>query len=155
MFDAEIDVSEFKAGFSNYLKKFSSQDKKAMATVGLLFINNVSNGIGDTNAAPPILTGRLRGSGSAFVEGVYAGSTFKLFRAGTPATSGADKEKGVVMIVFNTPYATRWHENPFNPGPVSLQYGNASTKYVEKHLESDAELIAKQYAEFQKETVVN
>lgn len=155
MMGFEFDTKEFKAGFKAYLKLWNKESKNAMKLVGIDFIHWVAHGLQGIPLAPPIDTGRLRGSGSAFVEGMFVGSTIDDYPEGTPANSGADDEKNTVMIAFSTPYAMRWHENPFTPGPVSAAAGNTGTKYVEKHLERDAETIAREFAKYMNEKVRN
>jgi len=124
-------------------------DVKAKSAMGLQLINNVVNGSPGSSVTPPVLTGRLRASGSAFVGGRFVGDTSKLGVSGgqaTPNRSYSEKNT-VVTIGFNTEYAARWHERPFRPGPVSTQSGNVGTKYVEKHLKADGKEIFQLYAD--------
>lgn len=119
--------------------------KKAARVAGLQLINNIVNGSPKEPVVPPILTGRLRASGSVFVGSKLEDTTEDrpvTEGSSTPATSHSDSDN-IVTVGFNTPYAARWHEEVFNPGPFSEQSGDVGNKYIEKHLRSDGpELMA-------------
>ena len=151
----EFDTSEFEKGFKNWLKEWRKTDLEAKKEAGDTFIHNVATGLGVNTVAPPILTGRLRGSGSAYVAGKKVADTSDTYSAGTPATNNIFMLKRNVIIYFNTEYAARWHENPFNPGPISEMAGDAKDKYVESHLSTDGPELAEKYAEFMKKEVEN
>jgi hypothetical protein len=137
----------FKNGLGKGIKRYFDHTNKVIQTtagpkVALQLINNIVNGSPQESVTPPILTGRLRGSGSVFLGGKLVRTTSDLSSKGTPATSHSEK-KNVITAVFNTPYAAKWHENSFNPGPVSLQSGNVGNKYIEKHLKADGPELMK------------
>lgn len=134
-----------KLEFDVYFKKFKEADENARVKVGIQLINNIVQGEGGTNVKPPILTGTLWGSGSVFVGSKNVYITQSQGGNPTPAVSHSDKD-GVITIGFNTPYAARWHNNSFKPGPVSKQAGNVSDQYITKHLQADAQELTKLYA---------
>jgi hypothetical protein len=150
-----FNTKDFEKGFKAWLKKWGDVDLVAKKEVGNKFIHDVSDGLEGNGTAPPILTGRLRGSGSAFVNGKAVADTTDSYPAGTPATGPIEKKRDEVVIFYNTEYAARWHENPFNPGPVSQAYGNTGPKYVEKHLKTDGPALFKKYADIMGEKVKN
>lgn len=128
-------------------------DKEAKKAVAELMLDNTVNGSANVSIKAPILTGRLRASASVFV-----GSILIKTSAGMPVSEGrATPNKGfsapnsVITIGFNTPYAARWHENSFNPGPVSVTMGPVGNKYLEQHLKGDAKSWTKSYAQKVKE----
>ena len=131
--------------FLNLYKIKSFQGKSA---AGLQLINNVVNGSPNESVVPPILTGRLRGSGSVFVGAVLVGTSESMTRSSgaTPAKSNNENNEQVVTIGFNTPYAAKWHEQEFTPGKFSVQSGDVGTKYLWKHAMHDAKEIKELFA---------
>jgi hypothetical protein len=137
----------FKNGLGKGIKRYFDHTNKVIQTtagpkVGLQLINNIVNGSPQEPVTPPIKTGALRGSGSVFIGDRLIKTTEDISGEGTPATSHSAK-KSVITVVFNKPYAAKWHENSFNPGPVSLQSGNVGNKYIEKHLQHDGPELMK------------
>lgn len=156
MSDFVFDTTEFEKGFSAFLKKWHKVDIEiAKPAVGNTFIHNVSTGLGVNPLAPPIFTGRLRGSGSAFVAGKAVADTTDKYSAGTPYKGSVQQNIQDVVIFYNTEYAARWHENPFNPGPISSMAGDTGTKFVESHLKTDGKEILKLYADLMDKEVRN
>lgn len=133
-----------------YKKVHNMVDNKARIMVGIQLINNIVNGSPTEPTVPPILTGRLRGSGSVFLGGKNVYETPKYHGEGTPNRSFSGKE-GVVTIGFNTEYAARWHEETFEPGVRSQQSGDVGNKYVERHLRADGKELMQLYANILKE----
>lgn len=150
----EVNVSEFKTGFSRYTKARKKAHEKAMLEAGKKLLQNIDKAIG-ASVSPPILTGALRGSGAVHVEGIFKFSMEKEYPAGTPNTANTTKKRNEVIISYNTPYAARWHENPFTPGPVSITYSSVGEKYLEKHLLGDADDILSTYTKFLREGTNN
>lgn len=132
-------------------------DIKAKTIMGLQLLNNIINGSPRNSLVPPIMTGRLRASGSVFVGSEFSGDTSNQpvqEGVATPNKSYSDK-KEIVTVGFNTEYAARWHEQDFTPGgkipskiaqsnPAAL--ANVGKKYIEKHLQSDGPELTKLYA---------
>ena len=143
----KLDVSKFKAGFKAYQNAYKKAHQVAMLEAGKKLLQNVDKSIG-TEVSPPILTGALRGSGAVHVEGVFKFSMESEYPAGTPNTGNTTKKLNEVTVSYNTPYASRWHENPFTPGPVSQTYPNVGDKYLERHLFGDKDDIFNTYALF-------
>jgi hypothetical protein len=81
----------------------------------------------------PLLTSALRGSGAVFVnmKKVDNSSRHKFEGAADfqPLTAEAENKGMVADIVFNAPYAARWHENLPSSGKFS--YEGAGIKYME------------------------
>lgn len=135
--------STLEKGLKRYLNTTQKISEKAKIKMGLQLINWIANGSPNVDVTPPILTGRLRGSGSAFVDSKVIGTTDN--GNGTPNMSHTTR-KNEIAIGFNTPYAARWHENPFVPGPISEQSGNVGNKYISIHLEKDGKDLMKMYS---------
>lgn len=149
-----------KAGVG--VKKQGTANFKALAAVGLQLLNFTLNGSSKEKVVPPIRWGVLRGSGSAFVDGVFLGDTKANYPDGTPNQEYTSEAKpGDVVVGFNTAYAARWHERPFVPGgmrPSRQALANpdmladVGNKFVEKHLRADGEVLCGLYADiFKKE----
>jgi hypothetical protein len=130
-------------------KKVEKIEREGMIAVGLQLINNIVNGSPAEPVVPPILTGLLRGSGSVFFESELVSTLPPVNGQGDPATSYTG-ESNTVTVGFNTAYAKKLHEKPFNPGPVSQQSGNVGHKFVEKHLKKDGKELFKLYAAISK-----
>lgn len=131
--------------FDEYFTKWEMADKKARGEVGLQLLNWIVNGSSRSSKIPPVLSGLLRGSGSAFVGSNFIGATPPVMGKGEPNQSHTEK-KGVITVGFNTDYAARWHENPFKPGPVSSRDRDVGYKYIEEHLKADGQALIDFYA---------
>jgi hypothetical protein len=136
--------STIDEGIAKFKTAHDRADNIARIKVGIQLINNIVNGSPNSGIVPPILTGRLRGSGSVFLGKKLVNQTPQVRGEGTPNTSYAGKD-GEITVGFNTPYAAKWHEKPFNPGPFSIQSGDVGNKFVEKHLRADAKELWKLY----------
>lgn len=80
---------------------------------------------------PPILTGDLRSSYSIELNG-------KLLDKGNNADESLiafARKQNLLRVSFNTVYAAKWHERPFQPGPVSSQDGKVGNKYLSSKIE--------------------
>jgi len=146
-------------GIKKYRKKINMNsaggaDEKAKMKVALQILNNVINGSRKESVVPPIQTGTLRGSGSAFIGSRKIGDTKGDYPEGTPAETYGGK-KGEVIIGFNTAYAAKLHEKNWTPGGVrpSKQAArnpgmleDVGNKFVEKHLRADKDDLLKFYA---------
>jgi hypothetical protein len=124
-------------------------DMEAKKAMGLQLLNNVINGSPRSGVVPPVLTGRLRASGSVFVGNTFVGdSSNETVTEGKPTPNKQHSDNiNIVTIGFNTPYAARWHEQSFVPGPFSLQSGDVGNKYLEQHLKADRKELLKLYAD--------
>lgn len=96
---------------------------------------------------PPIKTGALRGSGSAFVGSKLIGTTPPATGA-TPAQSGS-APPATVHWVYNTEYAAKMHEWDGGWGDYTEQAKDAGNKWMEAHIRADraafSEFVAKEY----------
>lgn len=97
---------------------------------------------------PPLKTGALKGSGSAFVGPKLVGTTPPATGA-TPAQSG-NAPPLAVHWVFNTEYAAKMHEFPDSYSELSQAAGATGNKWMEKHISADRdafiEFIEKEFA---------
>lgn len=155
-------VSEtISSGLRNF---FGTVDPKArekgLAALGLQLLNNVVVGSPGEGSRPPILTGRLRGSGSVFVGSKRIGDTLFMSSEGSPAQSYTESNKNIVTAGFNTPYAARMHEHMSphgTPDPIIGKTFQAhrdadavSGKFVERHLKADKTELFQLYTDIYK-----
>lgn len=115
---------------------FKKESKQALKGAALSQLEWIINGSRNLNLTPPILTGQLRGSGSAFVGSELVGDTSSNYSNGKPNTSHSAPDN-VITIGFDTSYAAYMHETEWTPGKYSSQSGNTGNKFVEKHLIAD------------------
>lgn len=148
MFSVKIKKNTIPKNFKRYKKLYPVELKKSMGKAGLQMLNWTINGSPNLPLRPPVLTGRLRGSGSVFVGSKFIADTNKDGK-GTPNTSYQAGEFQIT-IGFNTPYARRMHEIPFKPGPVSQQSGDVGNKFLTRHLEADKALMMQFIAKLMK-----
>lgn len=104
---------------------------------------------------PPLKTGTLKGSGSAFVGSKLVGTTPNTSEAGsgggkpTPATASNAPTPTTVHWVYNTDYAAKMHEWPRAYSALSQAAGAVDNKWMEAHIRADreafAEFVAKDY----------
>lgn len=138
-------------GIKRYAIAFNQVNIEAMGKVALQLLNFIVNGSPLESRIPPILTGTLRGSGSAFVGNKLIGTTIdnitfrKKTSEGTPNRAHSDR-RDIITVGFNTIYAARMHEETWNPGRISARDPAVGNKFVEKHLMADGKLLMKMYA---------
>jgi len=144
-----------KAGVGAAKKDKTTADFRARQAVALQLLNFVLNGSSNERVVPPIRWGVLRGSGSAFVDGVLVGDTKSNYPDGTPNTAYA-AEAGDVTIGFNTAYAARMHETTWVPGGATPSkqaeknpgmLADVGNKFVEKHLVADKDALLRMYTD--------
>jgi hypothetical protein len=145
------------------LEKFAMQEKieneKAAKAVAVQLLNFCAVGSPAEPVMPPIETGYLRGSGSVFVNNTFVSATPKVEGKGDPLRSLSflfDKSHTVISIVYNTPYAARWHETyGWTAGGVKPSIAkqnnpnitkNVGNKWIEKHLNADSKDLMYLYA---------
>jgi hypothetical protein len=137
MFDFELDTSDMERRLLEFEKQSPKALREALEVAGLSFLDWANNGSTKESRKPPILQGFLRGSSSAFVGGkligVYEGEDNK-----DANRSHSDSPLNVTWG-WNADYATKMHEEEYNPGPISQQDGDAGNKWLEKHLLADKE----------------
>jgi hypothetical protein len=142
-------------GLNEYYKRAKTADFKAKSALGLQLLNNVINGSPGVTVVPPILTGHLRGSGSAFVGSTLVGDSSAEYAAGKP-NKNFQANNDVVTVGFDTPYAAKMHENigiKYKLGPFSEQSGNVGPFFLRLHLEGDKNELWGLYASiYKKET---
>jgi hypothetical protein len=92
----------------------------------------------------PIKEGVLRGSGSAFSQGVLVGTSENLSKEkGTPNLTdpgdNGSKDEIVAVVGYNTPYAHRQHEG------VGFKFSDSDPPAGAKFLETKLARYTKQY----------
>lgn len=150
-------------GLKEFQKKEEIINNKACKAVAVQLLNFCAVGSPNEPVMPPIETGYLRGSGSAFVNNQFISATPKVNGKGDPLRSFSPlfaKYHTVISIIYNTPYAARWHESSgWTPGgkiPSKAKQNNPSitinvgNKWLEKHLNSDSKDLMYLYGEFLK-----
>lgn len=105
----------------------------------------------------PMDTGRLRGSGSVFIDGKLAMVSAKLGYSsseGTPleaiGSEGKQKDGSVITVVYNTPYAAAVHEMP---ATTNWTTEGSGAKYIENTLKERGEHYLKRWFEAIKSTM--
>lgn len=144
-------INEIARNFPKIVKQEKSAAEKAAGAVALQLLNFCANGSPNEPTQPPIDSGYLRGSGSAFVNGKHITSTPTIDGQGEPlesfSTSIIDDEYAI-DIIYNTEYAAKLHETTWTPGGVKPSKAaannpgilqNVGNKWIEKHLLSDGE----------------
>ena len=139
---------KIRDGITGKLRKFKIRSEevleRAIGRACFQLINFVVNGSPKNNTVPPIKTGLLRGSGSAFVANKFIGALPPVNGKGEPITAYNGK-KNVGTVIFNTSYATKLHETTWTPNPESStrEKGVIGNKFLEKHLDTDREFLMK------------
>ena len=145
----KIKRTDFRA-LKRLQKKSPEIFEHAMEKGALQLLNWMNNGSEKESRKPPIRTGVLRGSGTAFVGSKLVGQTPNT-GDGTPLLSYNGKPL-VITIIYNTDYATKMHEWKGGWGTYTKQDGDAGNKWIEKHLQADKNDLTKMIAiEFKKE----
>jgi len=99
----------------------------------------------------PMDTGRLRASGSVFIDGELVKVSSELGYSsseGTPLKSigreGKQKDASVIAVVYNTPYAAAVHEMP---ATTNWTTEGSGAKYIENTLKERGEHYLKRWFE--------
>jgi hypothetical protein len=136
-------------GFMDLQKKEIAVNEKACTKMALQLLTFCNVGSPNEPTVPPIKSGYLRGSGSVFVN--------SKFISATPSAAGGSPLKSFtvvpnpyltrISIIYNTPYAARWHESsgwvPGGKRPSRASTKNPSitrnvgNKWITKHLVAD------------------
>lgn len=117
---------------------------KALERPAIQMLTWMNTGSPRESRTPPIRTGVLRGSGTAFVGGKLVATTPSAGGTPTPAgTSGAPTPL-TVHWTYNTDYASKMHERPEGSswGAFTEQAQDAGSKWMEKHVIADREAFA-------------
>ncbi len=141
-------------GLKKLMKRFPEVSAKAFERPAIQMLTWMNTGSPREGRTPPIKTGVLRGSGSAFVGGKLVKTTPSSGAAGTPARGSEAREKDTVHWVYNTDYAAQMHERGDGArwGKFTMQAKDAGNKWMEKHVIADRAAFAKFFAlEFNKE----
>ncbi len=137
-------------GLKHFIRKYPDLMKKALERPALQMLTWMNTGSPRESATPPIRTGVLRGSGSAFVGGKLVGST-PAKAGGTPARSSEARDLDVHWV-FNTEYAAKMHEWDGGWGKFTQQSIDGGNKWMEKHVIADRDAFTKLVArDFQKQ----
>ena len=139
----EFDLTPFLRSMRHLQKKVAPEAfRKAVTEVALTVMNDAVEDI----PKPPIDTGHLRGSGSAFVDDHLVGTTLNTTGVGSPANAHTEPKEAhhiIAVVGFNTPYAARWHEvEPPNwhlKRTTPFRDAESGTKYLEKKLSTNAQ----------------
>jgi len=144
-------VNTLTSGLEKLQYSEKTANEKACIKVALQLLNYCAVGSPNEPTMPPILTGYLRGSGSVFVNNKFISATPKVNGKGEPLRSFSplfSKGHTVISIIYNTPYAARWHESyGWTPGgktpSIAKQNNpnitrNVGNKWVTKHLNADS-----------------
>lgn len=146
--------SYFKAAGIKPGDKSEGADRKARVEIALSLLNFCVNGSANDSTVAPIMTGNLRGSGSAFLGSEAIGDLSAQFPTGeqVPSISAKPNE---ITVGFNTPYAARLHETEWVPGgkKPSKQAttnpnitGDVGNKWLEKQLNANRDNFIEYYA---------
>ena len=145
-FTVKVDID-----FKRLNKAIAVASESALEKTAVQMMDWNVNGSPAVPESPPIRTGFLRGSTSAFVGKKLVGTSGYPVTGGSaaPATSYNGKNK-VITVGFNAAYATKMHEDKsLRPGAFSQQAGssNPGNQWAMRHAKGDAkasaQLIAK------------
>lgn len=150
-FSINMDDSEVRARLRELANKSHKALVNAEKKAALQFLDWANNGSPNESVKPPIKTGFLRGSASAFVGSVLVG-VFENGNTTGAARSNSSPEFDVTWN-WNASYATKMHENEdWEPGEASQRDGDVGPHWATKHLEADkAALMQMITLEFGKE----
>lgn len=115
-------------GLQNIIKRHPQDRERALTLVGFRAIRDVVM----VAPTPPLRTGFLRGSGSAFAGSKFVGDSRSLPGAtsGTPETAYPGKANEVTVI-FNTPYAARLDQGITKSG-TNIDYNRERDSKIDK-----------------------
>lgn len=119
--------------------------KKAHGKALLQLMTWMNTGSPREARTPPIKTGVLRGSATAFSGGEVVG-TGPMAPGATPAASAPKGDALIGYIVYNTEYAAKMHEWEGGWGEKTEQAIDAGRKWMELHLRADRDAFTKMIA---------
>lgn len=129
------------SGLKKLQRKSPALFAKALEKPAIQMLTWMNTGSPRESRTPPIRTGVLRGSGTAFVGGKLVATTPSAGADGTPA--GSSNADGLnVHWVFNTDYAAKMHEYEGEWGEFTEQAKDAGNKWMEKHIIADRQAFA-------------
>lgn len=150
MFDMKLDTSDMERRLKVLIDKSPAAWRKAKEIGAIQFLTWANNGSANESRKPPIATGFLRGSSSAFVGGKLVGVNQQ--ENNQEANRDHSEKEGVITWGWNADYATRMHETEYNLGEHSQRDGDSGNKWLEKHLKADRFNLMKVLSiEFKKE----
>lgn len=128
-------------------KAFQSAQEKA----AIQMLDWMSSGSPKSDKKPPIRTGVLASSGSAFYNNKFLKETPNVATKGTPTPNYQYSGKEITWG-FNTEYAKRMHEDKLTPGEFSSRDSGRKpgNQWMTAHLSKDKKLFIKVIAEFLK-----
>lgn len=144
MFEFTMDTSDMDKKLAEFQKLYPKALREAMEESALEFLRWANNGSANSNSKPPILTGALRGSSSAFVGSKFVGA-MEGYSNKDASKSHNDSPLNITWA-WNKDYATDMHENyPTNPknAPHSKNDPGSGGKWAEDHLSADKEDLMK------------
>jgi len=132
-----IDSRDLLKGAKRYGRETAKSISLAMEKAGIQLLTWVINGSPNETKTPPLLTGFLRGSGTAVVNNkvVFTGGSLGFTGDSFSGKNTSDNE---ILIVFNTPYAERMETGDYKLGKRSARIGNAGKNFIASHIEGDA-----------------
>jgi len=145
-----LDTSEFESKLNRIDKVLMPEAlRKGMGRAVMQLLNDAAMEI----PTVPLLIGTLRGSGSAFVDNKYIGSSANPTGLGTPSTVACEvlrPDEVLGMAAFNTPYAARLHEHP----EFKFTEPGSGGKYLEASLAFNSQVYMHIIADALKEAMV-
>lgn len=144
MFSIKIEDKEMQTQLAKLKAKSPKALEKALIVGGLSLLRWSADGSPNSDSKPPISTGFLRGSGSAFVGNKYIGMVEGYDNS--LANRSHNEESTTITLGFNAEYATDMHENyPANPknAPHSMNDPGSGGKWLENHIAKDKEDLMK------------
>jgi hypothetical protein len=137
-------------GLKKLMKQYPKVAAKALEKPAIQMLTWMNTGSPRESRTPPIKTGALRGSGSAFIGHKLVKTTPSTGGDSSPARSSEATDE-TVHWVFNTDYAAKMHEYDGAGGTVTQQAKDAGGKWMEKHVRADRAAFAQMFAgEFNK-----
>lgn len=132
-----VDMSDFNKKFTTMMNRTVPEAiEYGMKEVAAEILIDVAS----EEPTAPLMTGRLRGSGSAFYQNKLVGLSPN-HGTGTPLLTIADSvdsRQKKLTIIYNTPYARLWHEmvpaNWFLRRPTPFKEPTAGIKFLELKL---------------------
>lgn len=145
--DFKIDLRSFNKNHRRLARGFPKLFKRARSAADVQMITWMNEGSIKEPGKPPILTGALRGSATAFTGDRRVKSFGGEFSPLMNDVRGEDQS----TFVYNAPYATKMHETWTPPGgPFSRQDKDVTAQWITKHLKKDKQIYVKVIASFMK-----